>query len=85
VERHLFALAFALRGTLTKTDHLERDAFLELVRERSGAVGAPYREIEAVAAAEFLFPAGNCEVVAPARAWPTRRAGSLATRWPNRC
>jgi putative hydrolase of the HAD superfamily len=63
----LFALAFALRGTLIATEHLERDAFVELVRERSRAVGTLCRESDAVAAAEHLFHAGNGEVVSLSR------------------
>ncbi len=61
----MFALGFALRGTLTATDHLERDAFVELLRERARAVGRPYLESEAVAAAERLFPPGSVAVVPP--------------------
>jgi FMN phosphatase YigB (HAD superfamily) len=63
----VFALAFALRGTLTTTEHLERDAFVALVRERSEALGTPYREAEAVSAAERLFQPESGEVVSPAR------------------
>ena len=63
----MFALAFALRGTLTAIDRLEPDAFVELLLERSGAIGTPYFEDEAVAAADELFPPGSGEVVSPAR------------------
>jgi FMN phosphatase YigB (HAD superfamily) len=63
----LFALAFALRGTLTATEHLERDAFVELVRERSKATGTPYVESVAFAAAESLFVPGSDDVVSAAR------------------
>jgi FMN phosphatase YigB (HAD superfamily) len=66
-ERALFALAFALRGTLTTTEHLERDAFIALVRERCEAIGVPYFEREAIDAAERLFPPGSDEVVSAAR------------------
>jgi FMN phosphatase YigB (HAD superfamily) len=59
----LFALAFALRGTLIATENLERDAFVELVRERFNAVGAPYRETETLAAAESLFLLEQDEIV----------------------
>lgn len=63
----MFAIAFALRGTLTVTEHLERDAFVELVRERSAARGTSFVEIEAVAAAESLFLPGDGAVVSAAQ------------------
>ncbi len=61
----MFALAFALRGTLTVAERLERDAFVELLRERSGAAGMLGGEAGAVAAADALFPPGHRDVVSP--------------------
>lgn len=61
----MFAIAFALRGTLTATEHLERDAFVALLRERSAEIGRPYVERAANAAAETLFPLGSGAVVSP--------------------
>jgi FMN phosphatase YigB (HAD superfamily) len=58
----LFAIAFALRGTLTQTDHLEHDAFIALLRERSDALGVPFVEAAALAVAAEVFPAGTQRV-----------------------
>jgi putative hydrolase of the HAD superfamily len=61
----MIAIAFSLRGTLTRTERLERDAFLALVRERCAELGVPYRDAPALAAADGLFPAGVDALVAP--------------------
>ena len=51
----MLAIAFALRGTLTRTDQLEYASFIELLRDRSKALRLPITEAEAVAAAQELF------------------------------
>lgn len=55
----MLAIAFALRGTLTRAEHLERDAFIQLVRERCEALGRPDFAAHAAAAAGVLFPPGG--------------------------
>jgi FMN phosphatase YigB (HAD superfamily) len=67
----VFAIAFALRGTLTQTDGLEREAFLALLRERCRALGAPFAADEAIAAAGRLFASDR-------RTTPAEMAGAAA-------
>jgi FMN phosphatase YigB (HAD superfamily) len=55
----MLAIAFALRGTLTRTDHLESESFMELLRERCAALRRPVAEAEAAAIAHDLFASGG--------------------------
>ena len=44
----MIALGFALRGTLTASLPLEREAFIELLRERWASQGEPFRAGDAL-------------------------------------
>ncbi len=72
----MIGLGFALRGTLTASLPLEREAFIELLRERWAEQGEPFRAGDATEAANELFPAGTGEIVKPARL-ADRAAGLL--------
>jgi FMN phosphatase YigB (HAD superfamily) len=57
----MFALAFALRDTLTSENDVERRAFLALVRALAAERGRPYDEGRATAVAAALFPPGEAD------------------------
>jgi HAD superfamily hydrolase (TIGR01509 family) len=62
----MLGLGFALRGTLTASRGLERDAFVALVEERAAAVGRTVPP-ETAAVADRLFPGGGFDDAAPAQ------------------
>jgi FMN phosphatase YigB (HAD superfamily) len=80
--RAIFAIAFALGGTLTREEGLERQAFLELTRGLSADRPVPFDADAAERIADELFPVDRTEHDAQPRALVDAVSTLLGTSLP---